>query len=202
LRVFGYARVSTADQVKSGSFEQQREDIRRYCEAHGHELVRLYGDAGWSALGERPEWSELMETLQGRIDERIEAVVVTKLDRWGRSVQELITSINDLKEKDVAFVSIGDSLDTSTANGRLLFHILSAFAEFEREIIRERLAAGRERAKAAGKQMHRPRLELDNARIKHLYTELPLSATVIGKLMKVSTGTILSRLREMGVKIK
>ncbi|MCF7890760.1 recombinase family protein [Candidatus Bipolaricaulota bacterium] len=62
------------------------------------------------------------------------------------------------------FISIGDSLDTSTPNGKLLFHILSAFAEFEREIIRERMQAGRDRARTQGKELHRPKKELDEER--------------------------------------
>jgi len=191
MKAYGYARVSTSEQVKSGSFEQQRERIRTYCEASGHELFGMYGDAGLSALGERPEWTSLMEALEG-----IEAVVVTKLDRWGRSVQELVTSINQLKDRGVAFISIGDSLDTSTANGRLLFHILSAFAEFEREIIRERLAAGRERAAAAGKMMHRPRKEIDMDELLRLRS-LGLSRRAIAKVMRVSHQTIGSRLKEL-----
>ena len=197
MRVFGYARVSTVEQVKSGSLEQQKKRILDYCQLMDYELVELFVDAGLSAVSERPERDRLMERASD-----VEAVVVTKLDRWGRSVTDLVTSIDKLKSEGVDFVSIGDSLDTSTANGRLLFHVLSAFAEFEREIIRERLAAGRERAKAAGKTMHRPRKDLDDKEIKLLYGELGLSATAIGKIMKVSTGTILSRLREMGVTIR
>ena len=131
----------------------------------------------------------------------IEAVVVTKLDRWGRSVKDLVTSIDELKRCGVHFISIKDNLDTSTPNGRLLFHILSAFAEFEWEIIRERMEAGRERARLQGKILHRPQKKLDEREIKRLY-ELGLSARSVGKIMGVSHNTILSRLREMGVSIR
>lgn len=199
MKVFGYARVSTDEQVKSGSLNQQIEKIKRYCELHNHELLELFTDAGISALKQRPEMEKLMEQIRRK---ECEAVVVTKLDRWGRSVKHLVTSIDELKQLGVHFISIGDNLDTSTPNGRLMFHILSAFAEFEREIIRERMQAGRERAKAEGKKLHRPRKDLNNKEIKRLYTEVGLSATAIGKLMKVSTATILSRLREMGVEIR
>jgi len=199
MRVFGYARVSTEEQVKSGSLDQQREAIRSYCKSRGYELVRLFTDAGVSALSHRPEWEELMRRLEAG---EAEAVVVTKLDRWGRSVKDLVTSIDQLQRWGIAFVSIGDSIDTSTPNGRLLFHILSAFAEFEREVIRERLAAGRERARAEGKTLHRPRKELNIREIKRLYVDVGLSASAIAKIMGTSHNTILSRLREMGVKIK
>ncbi len=199
MRVFGYARVSTDEQVKSGSLQQQIDKIKQYCELHNHELLELFVDAGVSALSQRPEWERLMHKARNR---ECEAVVVTKLDRWGRSVKDLVTSIDELKSLGIHFISIGDNIDTSTPNGRLLFHILSAFAEFEREIIRERMQAGRERAKAEGKLLHRPKKKLPLKEIKRLYCEVGLSATAIAKLLGVSTNTILSRLREMGVEIR
>lgn len=199
MKVYGYARVSTEEQVKSGSLQQQKDAIKDYCKARGYELVHLYSDAGVSALSHRPEWSELMKRLESG---GAEAVVVTKLDRWGRSVKDLVTSIDQIHQWGISFVSIGDSIDTSTPNGRLLFHVLSAFAQFDRENIKERLAAGRERARAQGKTLHRPRKQLDMREIKRLYVEIGLSASAIAKLMGVSHNTILSRLREMGVEIK
>jgi DNA invertase Pin-like site-specific DNA recombinase len=199
MKVFGYARVSTEEQVKSGSLSQQIEQIKKYCELHGHELLEIFTDAGISALKQRPGMEKLMERARKG---ECEAVVVTKLDRWGRSVKHLVTSIDELKRLGVHFISIGDNIDTSTPNGRLLFHILSAFAEFEREIIRERMQAGRERAKAQGKQLHRPRKKLPLKEIRRLYCEVGLSATAIAKLLGVSPNTVLSRLREMGVKIR
>jgi len=199
MKVFGYARVSTDEQVKSGSLTQQVEQIKRYCEIQNHELLGVFTDAGVSALKRRPEMEKLMKRVRNR---ECEAVVVTKLDRWGRSVKHLVTSIDELKRLGVHFISIGDNIDTSTPNGRLLFHILSAFAEFEREIIRERMQAGRERAKAEGKILHRPRKNLPMKEIERLYCEVGLSATAIAKLMGVATGTVLSRLREMSIRIR
>lgn len=100
---------------------------------------------------------------------KVEALVVTKLDRWGRSVKDLVISIDELKRYGVHFISIEDNLDTSTPNGRFLFHILSAFANFKREIIQERLEAGRERARLQGKILHRPKKKLDEREIRRLY---------------------------------
>ncbi len=199
VKVFGYARVSTDEQVKSGSLNQQIEQIKNYCELQNHKLLKVFTNAGISALRQRPEMERLLEHARKK---ECEAVVVTKLDRWGRSVKHLVTSIDELKQLRVHFISVGDNLDTSTPNGRLMFHILSAFAEFELEIIRERMQAGREMARAEGKKLHRTRKDLDNKEIKRLYTEVGLSATAIGKLMGVSTATVLSRLREMGVEIR
>ncbi|MEM3658598.1 MAG: recombinase family protein [Candidatus Hadarchaeum sp.] len=198
MKVLGYARVSTENQVKSGSLEEQKNQIRRFCELQGHELLDILCDAGLSALSDRPAWKRAMELAR---ENKIEAIVVTKLDRWGRSTKNLVTSIDKLRRLGVHFISIGDNLDTSTPNGRLLFHILSAFVEFEREIIRERMQAGRERAKAQGKVCHRPKKKLDEREIRRLY-ELGLSARSIGKILGVSHNTVLSRLREMGVKIR
>lgn len=204
MKVYGYARVSTEEQVKSGSLDQQVEKIKSYCNSQDHELVELFTDAGVSALKERPEFEKMMGTIEnGRAkNQEVDGIVVTKLDRFGRSVKDLVMNMETLQEEEIDFISIGDSLDTSTLNGKLLFHILSAFAEFEREIIRERMQAGRERAKAEGKKLHRPKKDLDEERIKELYTEKGLSARAIAKLMDVSPPTVLSRLKEMGVEIR
>src|SRR6056297_1409275 len=201
MDVYGYARVSTEEQVKSGSLNQQIDKIEDYCHRSDHQIVKLFTDAGVSAIKERPKFEKMMETIANGNDE-IDGIVVTKLDRFGRSVKDLVINMETLQEESIDFISIGDSLDTSTPNGKLLFHILSAFAEFEREIIRERMQAGRERARAEGKELHRPKKELDMERIRELYTEKGLSARAIAKLMDVSPPTILSRLREMGVEIK
>ena len=199
MKLFGYARVSTDEQVKSGSLDQQIKQIKKYCSANEHKLIKVYADAGVSAIKQRPEMEEVLQKLR---DGDAEGVVVTKLDRWGRSVKHLVTSVDELKQRGKHFISIGDNLNTSTTNGRLMFHILSAFAEFEREIIKERMQAGRERAIAEGKKLHRPRKSLDQKEIKRFYVELGLSARAIAKVMGVSTSTILSRLREMGVEIQ
>ena len=199
MKVFAYARVSTEEQVKSGSLQDQIRRIEKYCAVQQHEVLRVFSDAGVSALTQRKEWDALMKRAGNG---ECEAVVVTKLDRWGRSVKDLVASIDTLKSAGIEFMSIGDSIDTSTPNGRLLFHVLSAFAEFEREIIRERLQAGRERARNQGKILHRPRKELDEKEIRRLYVEVGLSATAIAKLVGVAPNTVLSRLRETDVPIR
>jgi len=149
MQVYGYARVSTEEQVKSGSLNQQIDKIEDYCKRNDHQLTKLFTDAGVSAIKERPKFEKMMEKINSSGDgnKDVDGIVVTKLDRFGRSVKDLVINMETLQEEDIDFISIGDSLDTSTPNGKLLFHILSAFAEFEREIIRERMQAGRERAR-------------------------------------------------------
>ncbi|MEM4723753.1 MAG: recombinase family protein, partial [Candidatus Hadarchaeum sp.] len=107
MKVLGYARVSTENQVKSGSLEEQKNQIRRFCELQGHELLEILCDAGLSALSDRPAWKKAMELAR---EKKIEAIVVTKLDRWGRSVKDLVTSIDELRRLGVHFISIGDNL--------------------------------------------------------------------------------------------
>nr|BDD45903.1 hypothetical protein 8 [bacterium] len=133
---------------------------------------------------------------------KFKAVIVTKLDRFGRSLKELVNSTDRLRELGIDFISLGDSIDTSTPNGKLLFNMLCAFAEFERELTRERLASGREKAKLEGKSLHRPLKELDERQIKRWYLENRLSINAISKLCKCSPATISNRLRRMGVEIR
>lgn len=129
-------------------------------------------------------------------------MVVTKLDRFGRSVQDLVVHISKLQDRGQHFISIGDSIDTSTANGRLMFHILAAFAEFEREVIRERMRAGRIRANEMGKVTHRPRTLLtDQVQLEELKTLYgkQVSVASLARIFDVSRPTLYKRLKEMGI---
>ena len=102
----------------------------------------------------RPIKQEVMKLLrEGKFD----GVLVYKLDRWARSLQELIMNIEELKNKGKQFVVMTQNIDTSSASGMLFLQILGAFAEFEREIIRERTMAGLDRARRQGKKLGRPR---------------------------------------------
>lgn len=101
----------------------------------------------------RPVKQALLAKLR---QNKYDAVIVYKLDRWARSSTELILDTKELLDKGIGFVSVSDNLDFSTAAGKLHFQILSAFAEFERELIRERTIEGLRRAKAQGKTAGRP----------------------------------------------
>lgn len=145
-----YARVSTMDQT----CENQLLELRRYCEARGWPTTE-YVDTGISgAKDRRPALDQLMTDARQR---RIDAVVVWRLDRFGRNLRHLITAIEDLTAAGIAFVSMGESIDTTTPTGRLMLGIMGSFAEFERERIRERVYAGLARARAHGKRLGRPR---------------------------------------------
>ena len=151
-----YVRVSTTDQANEGySLSAQERALKDHVRSKGWMIHRIYRDKGVSGrTTDRPEFKKLMDAAQRGM---FNVVVVYKLDRFGRSLKDLITSINNLKEWNVDFVSLGDSIDTSTATGKLTFHIIGAIAEFESSLISERTKAGMTEAKRQGKHVGRPR---------------------------------------------
>jgi putative DNA-invertase from lambdoid prophage Rac len=156
VRAALYARVSTADQV----CEMQLGELREYLARRGWDAASEYVDTGVSgAKTSRPQLDRLMKDARQR---RFDAVVVWKLDRWGRSLAHLVQSIQELSALGIRFVAVTQNIDTDESNpmSRLLLHLMGAFAEFERELIRDRVKAGvssYERAYQAGevgKQRH------------------------------------------------
>ena len=150
IRVAIYARVSTTDQT----CENQLLELRRYCTARGWTSTE-YVDTGISGAKERrPALDQLMTDARQR---RVDAVVVWRLDRFGRNLRHLINTIEELAAAGVAFVSMGESIDTSSPTGRLMLGILASFADFERERIKERIQAGLQRARRQGQRLGRRR---------------------------------------------
>ena len=131
MNVFGYCRSSTEYEAKQGNLTAQEQQIITFCNDNNHKLTKVFKDIR-SAIDTRPQFDEMIKQLRTN---QAEAVVVTKLDRFGRSLIDLVTTIYGLQDNKVQFISIKDNIDTTTANGKLLVHILSSFAEFEREII-------------------------------------------------------------------
>jgi putative DNA-invertase from lambdoid prophage Rac len=153
MKIALYARVSTADQ----NCQMQLRELREYVAARKWTIYAEYVDTGWSgAKASRPELNRLMADARKR---RIDAVLCWKLDRWGRSVADSIKSIQELTSLGVRFIAMTQNIDTDEGNpmARFLLHIMAAFAELEREIIRERVVAGVKAARANGKQLGRPR---------------------------------------------
>jgi DNA invertase Pin-like site-specific DNA recombinase len=120
---------------------------------------------------------------------RFDAVCVWKLDRFGRSLRHLVNALADLESLGVCFISLKDNLDLSTPSGRLMFNIIGAMAEFERELIRERVKAGMKNAKAKGTRIGRPRAIVDTAQIARLRAQ-GLSWKKIAKQMGLGVGTL------------
>ena len=143
MAIIGYARVSTQDQDLTGQLAALK--------AAGAETI--YREKISGARADRPQLAKLMAGLKAG-----DVVVVTKLDRLGRSTRELLDLIERISKAGASFRSLGDPLwDTSTAQGRLLSTLLAGIAEFERELIRERTGDGRKRAMAAGVKFGRKR---------------------------------------------
>lgn len=142
-----YLRVSTADQT----LENQRIRLVEYAKNAGC-TFDVYEEVE-STRKTRPVKQLLLGKLRSK---EYDTVVVYKLDRWARSSTELILDTKEILDKGIGFISVSDNLDFSTAAGKLHFQILSSFAEFERELIRERTIEGLNRARSQGKQPGRP----------------------------------------------
>lgn len=140
--LIGYAPVSTSDQDPSGQHDALRD---AGC-------VRVYTDRASGAKTGRPELARALERLEPG-----DVLVVARLDRLGRSLPHLIEVVRDLNERGIDFRSLSEALDTTSAGGRLLFHIAASFAEFERDLIRERTLMGLAAAREQGRVGGRPR---------------------------------------------
>ncbi len=153
-RVALYARVSTSNGHQDP--EMQLRELREYAQRRELQIVEEYIDSGISGSKDsRPALNRLMVDVHSR---KFDAVLVWKIDRWGRSLKHLVTSLAELDAYGVAFISLRDNLDLSTPSGRLMMQLLGAMAEFERALIQERVKAGLRNAKAKGVRLGRPRV--------------------------------------------
>ena len=179
-----YARVST---VAGQSPEMQLAELRDYAAHRGWCIVDEYVDHGVSgAKDSRPALNRLMNDARQR---KFDLIAVFKIDRFGRSLRNLVNALAELESVGVAFVSIRDSIDLSSPSGRLMAQLLGAMAEFERPLIQERVIAGIRNAKSKGKRLGRPPLVLDRARIARLRAA-GASLRAISKQLGVSLGSV------------
>ena len=149
MRAALYARVSTHDQQTLGL---QSDSISAYIRNRGWKVVSQIKDIGSGATG-RPGREELLKAARRR---EIDVVVVWRLDRWGRSVADLMTTLRELNDLGVGFVSLTEALDLTTPTGRAMAGLLAIFAEFEREILREQVRAGIAQARKEDRPHGRP----------------------------------------------
>ena len=149
LRAGLYARVSTIDQQ---TLPMQNRAMREYAVRRGWTIAMQVRDVGSGAV-KREAREKLLEAARRR---DIDLVVVWRLDRWGRSVTDLLTTLQELDHLGVGFVSLTEALDLTTPSGRAMAGLLAIFAEFEREILRERTRAGLAHARENGKRLGRP----------------------------------------------
>ena len=184
MRVAVYGRVSTSDQ----STESQLLDLRRYVSDRGWQIFREYVDQGISGTTDsRPALNQLMNDAKKR---RFKVVLVWRFDRFARSSQHLILALNEFNALGVDFISLSESIDTSTPMGKMVYTVIAAVAELERSLISERVKAGLRRAKENGKVLGRPRgMTIDTQRAKEL-REQGLTMAKIAEQMNSSAATV------------
>lgn len=181
-RVALYARVSTLDQHP----ENQLMELRAYAKARGFENVTEYVDHGISGSKDRrPSLDRLMLDVKAR---RVDGLVVTALDRLGRSVRHLVHCMNVLGDNGVEFCSLREGVQAGTPVSQMVFTIFAAVAEFERQLIIERVRAGLKRAKDSGVRLGRRPLEVDPRRLQSVI-ERRLSARAAARELQCSTAS-------------
>ncbi|WP_019503259.1 recombinase family protein [Pleurocapsa sp. PCC 7319] len=188
--LLGYARVSTNDQ----NLDLQLDALR----SHGCE--RFFSDVVSGAKANRPGLDEMLKNAR-----EDDVIVIWKLDRLGRSLKHLVELVAELNERKIGLQSLNDPIDTTTAQGRLVFNIFASLAEFEREIIRERTNAGLAAARARGRKGGRkPGLSEEaqrKARIAESYYKEGMPVNQISKDLNISKATLYKYLRYRKVEI-
>jgi DNA invertase Pin-like site-specific DNA recombinase len=183
-RVALYSRVST---THGQDPELQSRELREYATSRGWTIIQEYCDVGVSGSKDsRPALNQLMADAYRR---KFDAVLVWKLDRFGRSLRHLVNALAELEAFGLAFVSLRDNLDLATPSGRLMFQIIGAMAEFERALIQERVRAGLRNARAKGKRLGRPRVFVSESQIETLRAS-GASWRAVAKELGVGIGTV------------
>ena len=184
MRAALYARVSTH---VGQNPEMQLAELREYCSRRGWEVSGEFVDNGVSGGRERrPELDRMLSACRRR---QVDAVVVYRYDRFARSLRQLVNALCEFDALEIQFVSLHEGVDTSTPNGRLVFGIFASIAEFERELIRERVRSGLALARAQGKQVGRPRHPVDVVRVAELRAQ-GRSWAEIAREMGAGLGTV------------
>jgi len=178
-----YARVSTVDQQ---TLPLQIQAMQRYCEVRDWTPVLQVEDTG-SATSKRLKREALLKAARQR---EIDVILVWRLDRWGRSVTDLLTTLQELTTLNVGFISLTEALDLTTAMGRAMAALLGIFAEFERDILRERVKAGIAHARQQGKPHGRPlSARLNLKKVTQLFGQ-GLSKSAIARQLSMSRTSV------------
>ena len=155
LKAIGYARISTTDEKQKHSLDYQKEKIKAYASLISAKIQKIETErATGRKISKRPKLQEILEKAKNN---KFNILICTKIDRLARNIFELKQIIQELETNGVAVVFVENQIDTSTANGKLFLNILGSFAEFEGEIISERIKAGLETARKKGIQLGRPK---------------------------------------------
>ena len=186
-RRIGYARVSTAGQDLAPQLDV----------LHARGCYRVYSEHASGKHADRPELAQAMKAMRAG-----DTLVVWRLDRLGRSLPDLIATVNELANRGIAFESVTEAIDTATASGKLVFNIFASLADFERHLISERtragLAAGRARGRMGGRPPALTPKQLREARL--LLTDPEATVTAVAERYGVSRTTLYKGLRELAAK--
>lgn len=190
-----YCRVSTADQ----SCERQERDLLAYAERCGYEVIGVFKETASGAKRNRKERQAIMEQARGR---KIDLILVTELTRWGRSTPDLVQTLHDLQAWNVSLIAEkGLQFDLSTPHGKLIAGLMASLAEFERDLLRERVISGLSAAKARGKTLGRQKgqnvvadkvapkvqkLRAEGKSIRQIAAELAISKTTVQKILSTA----------------
>ena len=190
-----YARVSTIGHGQDPSM--QTRELSEYCVRRGWTMFGSYVDNGVSGKKDsRPALNRLMADAHAR---RFDVVVCWRFDRFSRSVSHLCRALETFNALDIQFVSLCEQVDTNTPTGKLVFTILGAVAEGERNLIAERVRSGLKNAKAKGKRLGRPTKPVDVGEINSLRASGHSWRTIAG-MMKLSVGTVYTAARSQHAK--
>jgi DNA invertase Pin-like site-specific DNA recombinase len=171
-----YARVSTVDQH---TLPLQIQALKKYAKSRRWKIALQIEEVG-SGASDRPKREELLKAARQR---KIDVIIVWRLDRWGRSVSDLVGTLEELNELEVGFISLMEALDLTTAAGRAMAKLLAVFSEFERDLLRERVKAGIAHAKKLGKPHGRPiTIACKADRVKQLFSKGVSKAEIARKL--------------------
>jgi len=185
MKIALYARVSTLD--KGQDPQMQLRELREYCQRRGWTVTGEFVDVGVSGSKDsRPELNRLMTDAHRR---NFDAVLVWRFDRFARSVSHLLRALETFKSQGIEFISYSEQMDTSTPTGKMIFTVLGAVAELERSLIIERVRAGVRNARAKGKRLGRPTVDVDRARIASMRSG-GASWRVISTELGISLGTL------------
>jgi len=188
-RVATYSRVSTLSQTA----DNQLLALRAFAGARGW-IVTEFTDQGQSGAKEkRPQLDAMLAAVRAR---KVDVVACVKLDRLARSVHHLVAMVREFEALGVDLIVLDQSIDTTTPSGRLLFHVLAAISEFERDLIRDRVLAGLARAKAQGKRLGRPRTPVDLGRVSQMRAA-GVSVRGVARALKISPMSVTRALADL-----
>jgi DNA invertase Pin-like site-specific DNA recombinase len=185
VRAAIYARVSTLNGSQDPTM--QTRELEEYCQRRGWQVFDIYVDNGVS--GKKDSRPQLNRMMQDAHERKFDVVVVWRFDRFARSVSHLLRALETFNALGVQFVSLSEQVDTSTPMGKMVFTVLGAVAELERNLIVERVRAGLRHARTKGKRLGRPKKSVDVAEVISMRARGE-SWRKISRKMGVSVGTV------------